>query len=153
LVVPNINLEFHDNSIFAEHKNKLTMLKLRQKYKFILAIRKIADPSLHLLDTNTATLHYSLLFYSVHFLTSRFLKKVDELTLSGIIQKLEKNHNTAEVGMNIEEPEAQKLTMEHLGICFVAILICLVLSCVVFAVECLTRSSIVKQAPDVSHLA
>jgi hypothetical protein len=65
----------------------------------------------------------------------------DDLISSGIVRYFEKEEWTGgrQPAKN-EETEAQPLTMDHLGVCFAAILIFLGLSCVAFLIECLTKS-------------
>jgi uncharacterized membrane protein len=69
-------------------------------------------------------------------------RKISQLNEGGIVKKLEEERVEAvtkhirEMSKTTSVPEAQVLTLEHLGLSFFAILICLCLSIVVFVVEC-----------------
>jgi hypothetical protein len=128
--IPNI-------TAFIEHENKLTKIVFRKK--FLAAAPDYTEilSSKYLLDENLATLHFSLLLLRSHPLNQIFLRKIDQLLSSGLIQKLEEQTRPS---TKPEDNEAQTLKMDHLDICFNVIMICLGLSCVVFLIECLVKS-------------
>jgi hypothetical protein len=73
-------------------------------------------------------------------LNNIFIKYIDQLVSSGLIQKLEQNKvKTSQHSKQVEEQELQPLTMDHLGVCFAAIMICSGLCCFVFFIECLNN--------------
>jgi hypothetical protein len=100
--------------------------------------------SFHLLDENFATIHFSMLFGRSNPLNIVFIRKIDQLLSGGLLLK----HNNYEIfyhpSQQEEEQVPKKLTMDHLGICFVAVTVCLGLSCIAFMIE-LLRAYIVKQ--------
>jgi hypothetical protein len=95
------------------------------------------NPSFYLLDEDTATFHFSLLFFRASMYRKIFFKKVDQMISSGLVQRIETRMNQVayEEKQKVEASTPQQLTMEHLGICFLAILICLALSFLVFVAE------------------
>jgi hypothetical protein len=127
--------ELPDLSTFAEHQNKLTTLVFRKDFK---AMNR--DCTDYLLETNTATLHYSMLFIRLHPWNQVLIKKVDQLFTAGIIQKLENERNLHKQEAKPDDGKARSLTMDHLGICFATIMICLGLSCIAFVVEWIVGS-------------
>jgi hypothetical protein len=87
-----------------------------------------------MLDENTDTVHYSLMLNRDNPYKNSFFTKVDQIVSSGIAQKLDEKQNRANV-LEIKDQGAVPLTMDHLGICFALILVCLGLSCAVFVIE------------------
>jgi hypothetical protein len=71
-------------------------------------------------------------------------RKITQLIEGGIVQKMEKDRKMEISKIKRDElnatptPDVGKLTLEHLELGFFAILICLSLSFVVFALECVT---------------
>jgi hypothetical protein len=125
-----------DYKILTEPENKLTLLVLRKLTKTFLARYLNKAPSLHLLEENTATLHFSLMFYRTSPLKFIFLKTIDQLIDNGVVQKIVETSSLADRKVNQDdEPSPQQLTIDHLGICFVVIVICLGISCTVFILE------------------
>jgi hypothetical protein len=122
----------------SEYTNKITQCVFRhQAIRYWNYHLDKSVPSVTLLDENTATYHYSMIFNRFDEKTPIFMKIVNELVPSGIIQKLEQDRNSIRM-KKVEESEPQKLTMDHLGVCFAAVMICLGFGCLVFAIECLT---------------
>jgi hypothetical protein len=117
----------------------LTTLFYRNHIKAVASQEK--SLSIHLLDEDTATLHFSLIFSRFKPLNRIFTGKVDQLISSGIVQKLQKDDSTSIFTrhQSQNEKKAQKLTMDHIGVCFAAILSCLGLSLVVFLIELLSK--------------
>jgi hypothetical protein len=124
----------------GEPANKLTMAVLRKEFKSGSLRLSNEKFSFHLLDEDSVTLHFCLIFPRSEPLNQIFFKKVDELISSGIVSHFEEQESIAGVQpARHRDQEAQPLTMDHLGVCFAIILICLGLSCVVFLIECLTK--------------
>jgi hypothetical protein len=132
--------EMPDYSIFSDYANKLTQLVLRQATSTFLSQQANKATSVHLLDENTATFHFSLMLPRPNSANKLFFQIVDQLLSGGLIQKLEADRNFVPLShKQLEEESPQQLTMNHLGICFAVIMICLALCCIVFLVECLTN--------------
>jgi hypothetical protein len=94
------------------------------------------------LKQNANTFVYSQCFDRRNHINEIFLRKIEQLMTSGVTKKLE--DDTREIlkraKTKADENEGPKqLTFDHLGLCFVAIAICLALSCIVFVLECLTK--------------
>jgi hypothetical protein len=127
---------------YAEYQNKVTTLVFRKDAKLRMRLLKTNSQLVFLLDENTATFHYCLKFSRFEPKSRIFIKKVNEQLPSGIIQKLEKDgyniDSVSELTGQVQEGEPEKLTIEHLTLCFAAIMICLALCCAVFLIECLT---------------
>jgi hypothetical protein len=121
---------------FLEHDNKLTMMKNRIDAKIVKETSTVTKAPLSMLDENLATLHYSLMFDSSDALQMSLPKKLDEMISTGWIQKINENRSIAGA-QKIEDElqEARPLTLDHLGVCFIAILICLGFSLAVFLIE------------------
>jgi hypothetical protein len=94
-------------------------------------------PSVYLLDENSATLHYSLAFNRSNPYNRIFNKKIDQLISGGLVLKFEQIRTSYHRRQPKQEDsqEPQILTVQHLEICFIAIMICLGLSCLVFMIE------------------
>lgn len=131
-----------DKSEFlVEHENKLTMPVLRNEWINDFAASFDESNSLYFLEENIVTYHYSIFLHKGSFLNRAINKQIDLLISSGIVQKFESERmkEVAKAARREKEKAAESksevLTMDHLGICFVAILICLGISFVVFLAE------------------
>jgi hypothetical protein len=94
--------------------------------------------SIYFLDSYAVTYHYGLVFNESNPINRIFNKKIDQLISNGVMQELEKIQSQDGVLVQQSNEQApQQLTMEHLGICFVAVLIFLGMSLAVFAIECI----------------
>jgi spore germination protein GerM len=99
------------------------------------------ESSLHLLDENFVTFHICLVLPRGEHLNPTFMKQIDRLTTSGLVQKFEKEKNLVNTrATHGDDEDPRPLTMDHLGVCFIAVMIFLCLSLVIFTVECLSRS-------------
>lgn len=143
-----------NDTVFADYQNKLTSLVLRKEKEIKMSRITGKTSSLHLLEENTGTLQFSLYFWRNCYTNKILIKKVNQLFSTGIIQKLELERTKVNRLLKAEnEDKTQILTMDHLDVCFATIMICLVLSCVVFLIECLcgymstAKSLILNQGP------
>jgi hypothetical protein len=127
--------QFPDHSVFAEPANKLTTLTSPNFQKRLFQNASNDSPSLYWLDKNLATMHFSLFLRRSNPWNKVFFAKIDQLISAGIAQRLKPDVSTRKE----EDPPARPLSMDHLGVCFIVVVICLALSCVVFAVEWLTK--------------
>jgi hypothetical protein len=100
-------------------------------------------PQYGYIEEDILVLHF-VLYMKKHSPMNRIFKtKIDQMIQGGIVQYLQKDLGdksiTFEKGLkeeeNLEDPT--QLTIEHLELCFYAILIGLALSCVVFLYELL----------------
>jgi hypothetical protein len=132
-------LELPNISIISEPKNKLTLFTLREQAKTWMLQQSNVASSLHFLEENTATLHFCLLFpHSVP--SSLFIKKIDQMMSSGLVQRLRKQENEVHRDTKHDKDEKKlSLSMDHLGICFIVVMSCLGICCVVFVIECLAN--------------
>jgi hypothetical protein len=120
----------------------LTMVVMRKAFRTGSLRFSDAESSVHLLEEDSATLHYCLVFPRSEPLTQILIKKVDQLISSGIVRHFEVQAFTAGLQpQRYKDQDAKTLTMDHLGVCFTIILICLGLSCVAFLIECSTKYS------------
>jgi hypothetical protein len=128
-----------DFRALTDHKNKLTFVTLRNSIKALMSQASNIDSSPFLLEENTATLHYAFVLVPLNPLNKVITTKVNQLINSGLVEKMEKaqfyDHKTSKN----DEQKALILTMDHLGVCFLIIMICLVLCCAVFTAECLIK--------------
>jgi hypothetical protein len=115
-----------------------------RKELLLFTAKNISKPSsVHFLNENLATHHFCMLFKKGRLLNKVMNRKINGLLQAGIITKFETERNEPTkrvIKQNLEEAvgsQAQVLTMDHLGLCFVIIAICWGLCCVVFAIECL----------------
>jgi hypothetical protein len=137
--------ELLEKEAFNEHENKITSLEFRKGLKEHLFKETQTTGSekpfkLNLLEENLATLHFCLLFLRYSQTSEIFIKKIDQLIASGIIQRFEEKMNSADQLREKEEIyEPQQLTLDHLGIGFVTVAIFLGLSCFVFLLECVAN--------------
>jgi hypothetical protein len=93
------------------------------------------SPSLHLLEENLATLHFSVLLKKTRNWNKIFIEKIDQLISAGIAQRIQLETPP----FKKEEQDPERLTMDHLGVCFIIVGIFWALSCVVFAAEWFTK--------------
>lgn len=120
------------------YEKKLTSLTYRKQFTAIMFKLVNRKSSIYLLDENTATVHFIMLFSKTNPLRFIFIKKIDQLIASGVISWSEERRNY--VPKQVTDVDPQRLTMEHIGICFLAIMISLGLCCIVFIVECTIKS-------------
>jgi Fe2+ transport system protein B len=125
----------------VEHENKISLAVLRNEFITEFASSFDEPNSLYLLEENVATVHYSISLKKASFLNKAINRQIDLLISSGIVQKFE-SERLKEIAKSkrrekerAAESKSEVLTMDHLGICFVAILICLGISFVVFLGE------------------
>jgi uncharacterized protein YqgQ len=131
-----------DATDFAEHSNKISWLTRRRETENVLANANEKRSSIGFIDENLMEFRYALLLKKRSPMNEIINRKIGQLLQSGIIQHLEKNRfgaikkiaAAAKDEENSQE-DAEQLTMEHLGLCFFAVLIGLALSCFVFAIE------------------
>jgi hypothetical protein len=87
-----------------------------------------------------ATLSHVIAFHRSNPLNKRFMTKVDQLISAGLTRKIVDDDNKSDRLVQEQDDEAARpLTMDHLGVCFIAIITCLGLCCVVFFIECVTK--------------
>lgn len=121
---------------FFEPANKQTMLN----YRKISTIASSFDPrnqTLQFVEKTQATEHFSIFFWKGRPWNAIFIEKIDQLLSAGIIQRLIPKARDKDK----EEFEPRPLSMDHLGVCFVAIVICWAACCVVFVLEWITKFS------------
>jgi hypothetical protein len=116
------------------------MLTFEKASSIILANLTNKALSQHFTGENLATYHYSLYLKRSSPLNRVISRKIGQLLQAGIIKKFEDERFEAikRASKQHVEDNAEILTLEHLGLCFFAILICLGLSCIVFVIECFT---------------
>jgi hypothetical protein len=131
-----------DATDFAEHSNKISWLTRRREAENLMANDNEKRSSIGFIDENLMEFRNALLLLKQSPVNEIINRKIGQLLQSGIIQHLEKNRfaATKKVAAAAKDEEnsqddAEQLTMEHLGLCFYAILIGLALSCFVFAFE------------------
>jgi hypothetical protein len=94
--------------------------------------------SIYFLENYAVTYHIGLVFNESSPINGILNKKVDQLISNGVVQELERIESKDGVLVHQNDEQGpQQLTMEHLGICFVAILIFLGISIAVFVIECI----------------
>jgi spore germination protein GerM len=97
------------------------------------------DSSLYFLEENLATYPHCFIFPKFHPFNKVFIKKINQLISSGLVEKLANTEVFKLEKKQNDEQQPRPLTMDHVGVCFVAIMICLGLSFVVFTVEYLIK--------------
>jgi hypothetical protein len=124
--------------IFVEHANKISFVVYRKGTLLWSALMSDKPTSLHFIEEDFLTDHFCLYLEKSSPLNKIINRKIDQLLQAGIIQKFEDERfeATKRVSKSDNEEIAQMLTLEHLGLCFIAIMILLALSCVVFVIEC-----------------
>lgn len=127
-----------------DHSSNISILVCRSMTVKNWEAGKDTISSIHLLKQNLATFRYFLALKINDPKNKAFNRKIRQLIEGGIIQKLEKDRFET-IGKELRQkkkgdplPDARILTFEHLELCFFAILICLSLCFVVFALECVT---------------
>jgi hypothetical protein len=105
---------------------------------------KDTSSSLHFLEQNFFMVSYIFLLKVGDPMNEIINMKITQLIEGGIVQKLERDRKMEVNKIKRDEinatpePIVEKLTLEQLELSFLAILICLCLSIVVFALECVT---------------
>lgn len=132
-----------DSARLSEHTNKLTFAFYRKEFKLKTeADIGLAESSLHLLRKNAASYQFSMLFERPSKFTDIFIRNINELIDTGVIEKLEKKRNFADGPPKQNKHQiARVLNMDHLGVCFIFILIALSLCVLVFVIECIVGYS------------
>jgi hypothetical protein len=137
-------LEDYDISTIVEHSNKISVVTLRKFVDQWISSNSGKKPYFGYIEKNIATFHMSL-FLKKHSPLNRAINyKIDQMIQSGIMQRLVDANfeDSAKIINKQNEEENQKekpeqLTMEHLELCFCAVLIGLAVSFIVFALELL----------------
>jgi HD superfamily phosphohydrolase len=120
---------------FFELENKLTVLEYRKQSVISISHSTTITPSLYFVEKNAVTLHYSFMFARHSSMNKVFLNKLDQMISSGM--SYEPLKSLALEREDFGRAPLQRLTMNHLGVCFVAILIFLCISFAVFIAECI----------------
>lgn len=119
----------------------MTMLAQRKTFKAFFASIDLADFSFYMLDEDNLTVQVYPMF--LHRLSKSFIKNIHRLIATGIPQKID--HGLIYLDKKVQKkpsPKSKKpkpLTMDHLGVCFVPILVCLGLSSISFIAELITQ--------------
>jgi hypothetical protein len=126
-----------DKRTIADFENKFTMMVFRQDAKLQYSQLSNKATSIYYLEENLLTVHFSLLIDRWNPLKRIIHQKIDQLIETGWIQKIKENrmYDAARNVKNEEEQGPMVLTMDHLEICFVAVLVCLAFCCFVFIIE------------------
>jgi uncharacterized protein YqgQ len=135
--------ERQEISTLVEHSNKVSALALRKVQDDLISKWSGKKPEYGYIKEDIMTLHMSMFLRKRSRMNRAINIKIDQLIESGIMQRLEAAYfaNSTKVANKQKEDEKQhkpkQLTMEHLEICFYAVLIGLALSCVAFLCELL----------------
>jgi hypothetical protein len=129
----------------VEHSNKISFFTIRKTYGDVVSRQSGKKPYFGFLEKNFVTSHISIMLKKHSPLNRAIDIKIDQLIQSGIMQRKIVEARFAETTKiakkqkeeEKQEKDAEKLTIEHLELCFYVVLIGLTLSCVVFAVELL----------------
>jgi hypothetical protein len=138
-----INWDLRDISTIVEHSNKISLLTFRKNIDDYVSYLSGKKPYFGYIEENIMTLHMVFLLKKHSRMNRVFNIKIDQLIESGIMQHFIQDRfaDTAKVAAKQNEEDKQEnpeqLTMEHLELCFYAVLIGLALSCVVFTFEIL----------------
>jgi hypothetical protein len=126
----------------VEHSNKISVLTSRTIDEDEVINESGKKPYYGYVEENIITFHKTMYLMKYSRMNRMFNIKIDQLIQSGIVQRLVKAQfsNSTRISQKQREEESQEenaeqLIMEHLELCFYAILICLALSCVVFGCE------------------
>jgi hypothetical protein len=138
------NSSWGEFNLLADHSNKISMFVTRKELQNKFSINLNKPTSVHLSDENLVTFHVSIWFKKGSPLNKVISTKIGQLLQGGIIQKFESERfeNVTRAAKQKEEEREEtpkKLTMDHLGLCFIAIMICLGLCIVVFVIEYLSQ--------------
>jgi predicted nucleotidyltransferase len=129
-----------DFESLSEYDTKVTTLTFHQQFRQFLPQEKSSTSTIDLLAEDTLTSHFCLIFRRENPLNNIFLRKIDQIITGGLSGRLKQGDYIKKHFSNqADEHNPHPLTMNHLGVCFAAILICLGLSFVVFLLECSTR--------------
>jgi hypothetical protein len=128
----------------TDHSTKVSRFGLRTLEENFFDAGKDTSSSFHFLEQNFFMVSHNFLLKIGDPMNKIINKKITQLIEGGIVQKLEKDRFTEikkrkrDIINATPQPDVGKLTLEHLGLSFLAILICLSLSFVVFLLECVT---------------
>jgi hypothetical protein len=133
-----------DLELFAEYKGRMSFLGPRNLIDDGILRLNRKKPFFGYIEEEFMTLHLSM-FLKKHSPMNRvFNKKIDQLIEAGIVNHLLAAQFAISTDVKNEEKErekqddaAEQLTMEHLDLCFIAVLIGLALSCIAFLFEVL----------------
>lgn len=139
-----LNILNKDLELVAEYKNKISFLGPRNWIDDAILSHSRKNPFIGYIEEEFMTLHLSM-FLKKHSPMNRvFNRKIDQLFEAGIVKHLlaAQFANSTDVTNEEKEKEkqddvAEQLTMEHLDLCFIAVLIGLALSCIAFLFEVL----------------
>jgi hypothetical protein len=133
--------EIIDYRALAEPANKWTMIIMRRDMLAFISHSSKKDSSLHFLEQNTATFHFSFVLPRLNDFTKVFMTKVDQLISGGLPEKMtsELIYMRDKLYKQNDNETARPLTMDHLGVCFAVIISCLGFSCIVFIIEHLSK--------------
>jgi hypothetical protein len=133
-----VGTEEIEKFISVEHANKISFIVMRKDTQLARALTTDKPTSCHFIEEDLLTDHFCLYLEKSSPLNKIINRKIDQLLQAGIIQKFEDERFEAikRVDKSDHEEIARVLTLEHLGLCFIAIMIMLALSCVVFVIEC-----------------
>jgi hypothetical protein len=132
-----------DDEILSEHSNKISKIYLRKYVNDFISSETGKKPVFGWIEKDLLSVHMSMMLIKHSRMNRIFNIKIDQLIESGIVQHLVTAEfaNSSKVVEKQKEEEKQKipekLTMEHLELCFYAVLIGLALSCFVFVFELL----------------
>jgi hypothetical protein len=127
-----------------EHSNKISLIVLRKHFDDFMMNHTDKKQSYGWIEDSLLVSPLSLLLKKHDPKNRAINNKIDRLIEHGITQRLMSDQyaKTMKMKSNLKEEEKvevpEKLTMEHLELCFYAILIGLIISCVVFIVEVLS---------------
>jgi hypothetical protein len=133
-------------SVYTEHTNKISQFVLRKMHDDLISKDSGKKSYFGYVEEDIITFYISLLLRKHNPMNRIFKIKIDQVISSGIMNKFFVGlfEVSAIVSRKQQEEEKQenpeKLTMEHLELCFYAVLIGLAMSCVVFVAELLIGS-------------
>lgn len=131
----------YNNLILTEPENKVSTFTLSKQVKTTIAHFLEGVSSLDFIQENLATLHFSVFLKKLSPMNKAINRKIGLLLQSGIIQKLEEYRHEAVMiaAKKVKKQEKEKLTLDQLALCFVAILICWGICFLVFVIECVVN--------------
>jgi hypothetical protein len=130
------------SDIVIEPANKFTFLFFRTHYTlFMKAYVANNEPSSFLLDENVALIPFYIVLPIYVPYSVVFREKIDLMLSNGMIQKFNAEQwlSKTEKKSYVEEVVPQVLTVDTLGVGFMAFLICSALSFAVFFIELIVR--------------
>jgi hypothetical protein len=133
-----VGTEGAKKNIFIDHANKISFIVIRKETQLNSARITDKPTSLHYIEHDLLTQHFCLLLVKSNPMNKIINRKIDQLLQTGIIQKFENERfeRVKRLDKSDNDEIAQVLKLEHLGVCFIAIMIMLALNSVVFVIEC-----------------